>query len=337
MLADIFNSNYLKAVEVTAAMENLPTLPQFINQLNIFSVVRVRTRTIAIGNKDGVLSLIPTSPIGAPPVELELRGRDVRPFNTRRLAKGSTLYAEDLTGVLNSPDSLILRTIQQELADRGQALAQDFELTKEHMRFGALQGKVVDADGTTVLDDWYDAWGISVPATINFHLDVTTTNIRAICDLVVETIRTAGKSAFVPGQTEVHALCGSSFYSLLISHPMVERLYLGWAAAQDLAGKVDDDFQFGGITFHRFRGTDDNSTIAIPSGECRFFPVGARDAFQEVYSPAEFEPFIGEQGRDIYGITIPDRDRGAFTRLENYSYPLFICLRPGMLLKGVQS
>lgn len=339
MLIDVFNDRLLRAVEVTAMLETMPTMPQMLGNYGeaLFPTRRIRTRLLAIGKKDGVMSLIPTSPIGAPPVELELYGRDVRPFSTRRVAKGSTLYAEELTGVINAPDDVILRTVQQELAERGQAIKQDFELTHEHMRFGAVQGKVIEADGTTVLDDWFANWGVAEPTAFNFHLNVTTTNIRLICDQVIEATRIAGRGAWVEGQTRVVGLCGSSFFTQLVTHPMVERLYMNWAAAADLAGRIDDDFPFGGILWRRFRGTDDGTTIAIATDEVKFFPLGARDAFQRAMSPAEFMPFIGEPGRDIYGITFPDRDRGAWTRIEDYCYPLYVCLRPAMLQKGVAS
>jgi hypothetical protein len=56
-----------------------------------------------------------------------------------------------------------------------------------------------------------------------------------------------------------------------------------------------------------------------------------------VLGPAEFDPFINQPGREIYGMTIPDRDRGAWLRTEAYQYPLFICLRPEMLQVGVQT
>jgi hypothetical protein len=338
MMIDIFNNNLFRAVEMTAAMENIPYLPELLGGFGetLFPTKRSRTRQVAISKKDGVMTLIPTSAIGAPPVELELTGGDVRDFRTRRLAKGSTLYAEMMNGVLNAPDSVILKTVQQELADRGAQIRTDFELTQEHMRFGAVFGKVVDADGTTVLDDWFANWGVSEPTPVNFHLDVGTTNIRVLCRQIVRNMKIAGKGGWVNGRTEVHALTGTTFFEQLTTHANVEKYWLNWQAAADLRGEMPDTFEFGGIIWHDFRGTDDNTTIHLADNKAQFFPVGSRDGFARCFGPAEFEPYIQEPGRDIYGITKPD-PYGFFTREELYSYPLYVCQRPAMLASAVSS
>jgi hypothetical protein len=44
-----------------------------------------------------------------------------------------------------------------------------------------------------------------------------------------------------------------------------------------------------------------------------------------------FSPTINQPGQPLYALTIPDRDREAWVKLEVYSYPLFICTRPASL------
>jgi hypothetical protein len=83
----------------------------------------------------------------------------------------------------------------------------------------------------------------------------------------------------------------------------------------------------GGITWHNYRGTDDNSTVAIAPDEAKFFPVGARDVFKKAQAPAEFGPYVNSLGQDTYAMNIPDRDRQAWTGGELYSYPLYFCQR----------
>jgi hypothetical protein len=148
--------------------------------------------------------------------------------------------------------------------------------------------------------------------------------------------RSAG-GAFTPATT-VHALVGDAFYDALIRHPEVEKTYLNWAAAADL--RQDRSFQaftYGGITWHNYRGTDDNSTVAIDPDEAKFFPVGARDVFKKAMAPAEFGPYVNTLGQDTYAMNIPDRDRQAWTRGELYSYPLYFVQRPDVLRKGVRT
>jgi hypothetical protein len=341
-MMDIFSQRPFRAIELTAAFQVIPPMPTMLGSMgeDLFRTVRSRSRVIGITKRNGMYRLIPTSPIGAPPVELEKTGGEIRLFSTRRLAKGSTLYAEELQGILQEPLYDAVASMQAELADRAAKIRDDMELTFEHQRFGALMGKVIDADGTTVLDDWFANWEQPIPAAFNFHLDVATTNLRLVCDAIYEAMLLASQTyggGWINGVSQVHALAGSAFFTALVTHPMVERTYLNYQAAADLRGDIGgDEFTFGNIVWHRYRGTP-NGDFSIPSNESRFFPVGAGDTFQRVQAPAEFAPFINQPGQDTYSMTIPDRDRDAWTRFEMYSYPLFVCTQPAMLQSGVAS
>jgi hypothetical protein len=337
MLIDIFQNRAFSAIELTTTLNDAPYRPEFLGNFGeaLFPTTRSRFRTIAVVKRKTGMALIPVSPIGAPPVELEGPSADVRPFFTRRLAKGSTVYAEELQGVLALPDfQQVVAGVAEELASRAVTIRADIETTHEHMRLGAIFGKVVDADGVRVLDDWFANWGVAEPVPFNFHLDVATTNVRSICTDIRDAMFNASPGSWVQGRTEVHALAGGTFFKLLTSHPTIERVYLNTQNALQLGQEQADVWEWGGITFHKYRGTP-GGEFSVGDEEVRIFPLGARDAFSRVAGPAEFAPFINTPGQDVYGLTIPDRDRDAWARYEGYSYPLYVCLRPEMLQRGV--
>lgn len=334
---DIFQSNAFSMVSLTSAFEKVDYKPQLLGSLGLFRPNPVRTRTVAIERRNGVLSLVPTTPVGAPPVELENDKRDIRDVRTVRIAKGDTLYAEEVQNIRAFGSETELMQVQAEIMRRGARIRDDIELTHEHMRLGAIQGTVVDADGVTVLHDWYTTFNIAPPSVVDFELDQTAPSspIRKKCHDLVREMTRAAKGAF--GQsTSIHALVGDEFYDKLVMHQEVEKTYLNWAAAADLRQNLAfSAFQYGGITWHNYRGTDDTTTVAVAPDEAHFFPVGASDMFEVAYAPAEFGPFVNTPGRELYALTIPDRDRQAWVRTELYSYPLFICKRPEVLRKGV--
>src|SRR3546814_12262247 len=77
-------------------------------------------------------------------------------FRTRStvgLRKHDTLRAGGLMGVaaVGLPESIRLANAQQKTVERGAQLKQDREATKGLHRLSALQGKLLDAAGTTVL------------------------------------------------------------------------------------------------------------------------------------------------------------------------------------------
>eukprot|EP01037_Dinobryon_pediforme_P017839 gene17839-18067_t len=276
-----------------------------------------------------------TSPVGAPIAELKNDKRDIRDFRTNRIAKGFTIYAEELSGIREFGTETELMQVQAEVARRAARVENDRALTFENMALGALQGIVPDADGS-LIKNWYSEWGIAPNALINFTMESATTDVTAACKAIVRGMMRAGKGAFTTA-TKVHALVGDAFYDQLITHPSVKQFYLNWNAAQSLrddASTPFGDFTFGGITWHNYRGTDDNSTVAIATDRAIFFPVGATETFQLALGPAEFDPWISTMGQELYALTIPDRDRNAWTKFELYSYPLFICNRPEMLFSA---
>lgn len=335
-LLSIFQNPSFQAAELTNMISTIKPLPTVLGALGeeLFSTLRVRTRDIAIWRRDGIRRLVPISPIGAPPVQLEKAGGKFDTFRTHRMAKATTLYAEELQGILQMPEMISVQSMGEEVAQRSQAIRDDIELTHEHHRFGCLFGKTYDADGTTVINNWYTEWGIVEPPPWNLHLDVATTNIREIADLIRTDMRRKGPGAWVNGRTRVMSLCGDQLYKNLINHPTVVETYMGYAAAAELRGPIPDTFPYGGIDWRRFEG-DTDYDISIPDDQCRFFPVGANEVFQRALAPAEFMPYINTLGQEIYALNMPDTKRGAFVEVEQYSYPLYMCVRPEMLSGGV--
>ncbi|MCG6204193.1 major capsid protein [Rhodopseudomonas sp. HC1] len=339
LVTDVFNANGWGVIEFHEdVVEKVAFKPQLLGSLNLFEPIYSRSRTIAIASKEGTLSLIPTSEMGAPPEELIPQGAKVRKFDAVRLAKGSTIYAIELAGVLALPFDEQTRDIAQEVSDRTAQITDDLELTWEYHRFGAILGKVFDADGTTVLYDWFSEWGIAEPAEINFNLNVDTTDVRKKCRDVKRTMQKAAKGVWTPS-TRVGALVGDEFFDMLVNHPQIKETKLGTERAP-LLEKIEgfSSIEIEGITFINYQGTDDGTTIAIGSQKARFFPIGARGAFKVGWAPAsEFKPYLNKRGEEKVGLILEDKSgRDQWDRVELYSYPLFACTRPEMLLRAKQ-
>lgn len=334
---DIFNNSAFSMTSLTGAVSKVGFKPQLLGQLGLFEPMPVRSRTVFVDRRNGKMRLIGTSPTGAPPKELQVDPRNAVPLKTTRLAEGFTLYAEEIQGIRAFGSETELAQVQGEYLRRMSSVRDDMDLTHEFHRLGALQGLLLDADGTTVIYDYFSEFGVSQPAVIDFDLDNATPARGALRKKCAEVIRGMKRSAggnWTPGTT-VHALVGDAFYDDLISHAEVEKTYLNWAAAADLRqDRSFEAFTFGGITWHNYQGTDDNSTVAINPDEAKFFPVGAKDVFKKAMAPAEFGPYVNTLGQDTYAINIPDRDRQAFTRGELYSYPLYFVQQPEVLRTG---
>ena len=339
---DVFRQRPFHMVELSAAVQRAPFKPNFLGSLNIFTPKRVRTPIVSVEDKGGVLSLIQTSERGAPLSEGDREKRNIRDFRTVRVARGHTLYAHEIEGIRAFGTDSELQSVQNEVAeimDGATGLRAAVELTHENMRLGAIQGIVLDADGS-VIRNWFTEFGISQPAEVDFDLDNASPAsgaVRKACNGIVRGMQRAAQGAWVPGQTYAVGLCGDAFWDDLTAHPEVRATFLNQQEASDLrnnVGRAFSSFMYGDILFVNYRGTDDNSTVAVSADKCKFFPAGAPGAFVSAFSPAEFLPFVNTPGQDVYAIVVEDRDRQAWVRPELYSYPLFMCTRPGMLLRA---
>ena len=336
---DIFNNNAFSMTSLSAAVEKVDYVPQTLGQLGIFTPQPVRSRNIWVDRREGGLKLISTSALGAPPEELMGDDRSAVPLRTTRLAKGFTMYAYELDGIRAHGSETELMQVQAEYLRRMARVRQDMDLTHEFHRLGALQGLLLDADGTSVIYDYFEEFGVTRPAIVDFELSNPDFDVRKFSNqLARDMIRNSNGK--VAGAANIHALAGDEFFDNLITHPKVERTYENWAAAADLReNNAFQSFKFGGITYHNYQGTNDNSTVAIDPDAAHFFPVGpgARDVFTKAMAPAEFGPYINTMGQDTYAMNLVDRDRQAWTRGELYSYPLYICNQPEALRKGRSS
>ena len=348
-IMNVFRQDAFSTVALTQQLLKRPYMPSGLGALRLFDEVPIRNKTAQIEQAQGKLTVIKTSKRGDPDVERD-KGQDKRQaryFECPRLFQADTIRADEIQDVraFMEPGSGLpvvteLMQLQKEAARRlsgPTGLQANLEFTRERMRLGAIRGEVVDADNT-VLYNWFEEFGITQPQQEVFNLaaDVTGT-LRPLVNQIQRTIVRKSQGAFTTS-SRVMALCGDDFWDAFINHPDVKTTYLNWTAAADLRNGSEfaafGEFTFGGITFFNYRGSDDASTIAVPTNGVFFFPENAPGIFQEILAPAEFWPWVNQEGKKEYVIPIHDRDRNAWFRQEMYAYPLFICTRPEVLLSG---
>ena len=339
---DIFSQNAFSMVSLTEAIQDIEIPPQTIGAMNLFAPRPVRTTTVAIERVAQELSLIHTSARGAPLDQQDAIKRTIRDFRTTRLAKGDTVYADEIQGIRAFGSETEMQQIMQVVAERQARLLNDLELTHENLRLGALQGIVKDAGGET-LYNWYTEMGVSQAGELDFDLDNAAPAAGALslnCDKVVTQMRQAAKGGWVAG-TRCIGLCGTAFWRDLIAHAEVAKLrelqtlygdQTGLAALLGLSG--NSLLEYGGITFMRYWGTDNDSTVAVDSNSCKFFPMNSPGTFVVAYSPAESFEFVNTLGRSRYALLIRDDQRNMWVKPEVYSYPLYLCTRPAMLQRA---
>jgi hypothetical protein len=336
-IMDVFNQAPFRQITMTEPIEHLPYTPQMLGSMGIFRERGIRTTQVAVEDRSGILALVPVSPRGAPPDTLNITKRHIRSFSTLRLAKYDRIMADEVQDVIGfgTMDGQALKSLMTEIAERQAMIRNDIELTHEHMRLGAVQGILVDADGTTVLANWFDEFGVSQPAEIGFDLTAASPDpgiLRQRAHDLMRAMVRASTGSITPN-SRIVGLCGDTFYDQLLRHAEVREQAL---AIEALGRRLSDNavwqtFTYGGIDFINYRGTDDNSLVAIPDAECKFFPMGT-DIFEVVWGPGESESTVNRPGQPVFARIEPEQARDPrWTDIELYSYPLFICKKPAVL------
>jgi hypothetical protein len=333
---DVFNQDAFSVRSLTAAVDKVGFTPQYLATIPGLFVPpplgQPREAAIWIETRENGPALIQTSPRGAPPKEKSGDNRQARPFVTSRLAEKSRITAATLDGIRAFGSESEVQQVQTEVARRQALIKNDFELTKENMRLGAVQGKMIDADGS-VIYDWATAFGQSIPGEFDFTLgQADDGSIRTQCSAVVRSV-TRGLKGLGGANVGIRSIASDSFWDELTSAKETRETFKFQEGQQLRNGVAWVEFNYGGITFANYRGTDDGSTVAVPADKAIFFPVGA-GIFQEAYAPGERFELLGQPGEPAYSYMVLDKDRNSWADVEMYSYPLLVCVQPQALATG---
>lgn len=231
-----------------------------------------------------------------------------------------------------TPDQMVSSAVT-EVAVRQQALLTDHDATLEYMYLNALDGKVVDKNGT-VLIDMYDLFDLNRPASVGLPLG--TASNGELREMIERQICIKIEDAAAGAQfSSIDASCGESAWFALMKNPEFRELQKIAENVAAMGGATRNiPVQFAGVNWSRYQ-RDSKGKISLPTNEVRFYPSGkGNTVFQDVMAPGETFADWGQYGKPIYSRIIPDRDRDSFVEVEVMSYRMALCTRPETLRTG---
>ncbi len=336
-ILDIFNNDAFSLASMTEAIQKVPTVPEKLASMNLFTPMPIRTVSFGVELKENGLTLIPFSERGEPLTQKSQSKRKIVTFQTNRIAKGDKLLASELQFVrqFNSEDQMIQATME-EIAQRQSGpggLLDDLNTTKEYHRMNAVFGKVLDADGT-LETDYFEEFGIEQPVVIDLALATTSGGElrKKIEENIVIPMRKSAKGARF---NKVYAMCGEGAWLKLGLNPEWRETWLAQQQGQELRNAtIDQTYNFAGCEWFLYLGTDDD-TVEMESDEIVFFPGGqGNTVFREVLSPGERFDNVGQLGQPVYSQVIVDEKRQTHAEIEVFSYPKYMNTRPEMIKRA---
>lgn len=337
---NVFEQDAFGVTSLTDSINKLPFVPGRAGQLIDWGERGITTTTVMIEEVGGVLKLLNPTPRGGPGETKAKDKRNARSLLVPHYQHDDAINADEVQNVRAFGSETEVQSIMTMVRQRQQdAVSLVLDPTLEYQRLGAVQGIILNADGTT-LYNLFTEFGVSQETEIDFDLDngsPATGALRKVCAGAVRKIAdNLGGVSF----TGVHAFCGDAFFDYLLAHTEVVESYKGTPMAQVLrdgyiypnGNKVYGAFEFGGIVFENYRGKNGDSAM-VNTDKCHVFPVGVPGLFRTVYAPADYIETVNTVGLPRYSKQWMSPN-GKRIEMESQSNPLSYCTRPKVLLKG---
>ena len=166
-----------------------------------------------------------------------------------------------------------------------------------------MAGTVYAPNGTVDLN-WYTEMGVT-QTSVDFTFGTSTADCLGNVEKCIAAIQ---DNAGLISMTGVVALCSPTWFSRLVSHPMIKTAYQYYMSNQQpLRNRLTPDgspvpyhreFDFGGVRFTEMRDAY-NGVALIPAGYAYFVPTGT-DLFRSYFSPAQRFGLVNTLGEQVY-------------------------------------
>jgi hypothetical protein len=234
---------------LTAAINILPNNYGLMESMGLFPAKPVRFRSVVVEEKNGILTLLPTMPVGSPGTVGKRGKRKLRSFAIPHIPHDDVVLPEEVQGIRAFGSETEVQTVAAVMAEHLQTMRNKHSITLEHLRIGALKGIILDADGSE-LYNLFDLFDIT-PKVVNFQLTNAATDVKKKC---LDLKRYLEKNLKGERMSGVHCLVSEEFFDALTSHENVKAAYDRWQDGLALRSDLRSGFTFAGITFEEYSG-----------------------------------------------------------------------------------
>jgi hypothetical protein len=324
MSSNLFADAFGNAAELTAAINVASYTPGTLAKLKQFSESGISTVDAVIDYATEVVRIIPTAPRGGVAEPHQPGTESGVKISALHIPTRATIYADQVqdkrafgaTG-FDSPLALRTRTLS--------AMRTNIEATIEGHRFGAIRGKVLDFDGTELLD-LYALFGIT-QTSLSLDLDVTTT---PILNRVIDAERASEDALGGAVPSGFIALAAPDFMDALRLNPAYDTA-LRYGRPADLLKDFRTGITVGNTTFIECR-TAPGLPVRIPAGEAYLVPQGVAGLLLTRYAPGDYMEAVNSPGLPLY-MKSEELPFGKGYGLEAQSNPINFCSRPGAIIR----
>jgi hypothetical protein len=324
---ELLTNDVFSVSSMTERVNKMPHVPGRVGRLGLFQARGVRTTSVQFDIASGTVRLIPNNRRGAPATQFTVGARNLVELSIPQKTLEDTVNAHELLNMRALGTDVMIASAQEIVDERTMEMVKSHDATVEHMRQRALDGKIVDADGT-VIEDLHTKLGVT-QVTVDCDLEISTTDVR---EKIVSAKREIGRrlgedAAMITGWM---LMMSPTFADAFTGNDSVLKAFDRMGEGVFLRADVRDGFDFAGV---RCMEADDyvGTTRFIADGEALLLPVGP-SIYREVYGPADFIDLVGSEGLPRYARTEPV-NMGRGLKIHTQSNPLVYLTKPDAVAK----
>lgn len=325
MAENLLNSDFSYASLVNA-LNSAPVSVGPITKSNLFDLNPIVSTDVALELVDDQISLIQTSQRGGI--------GDIHPNTNRNMVKLKTSHVRTSKTML--ADSWLNRSgfnqggtpanVMQERDRVLREMSGRIRTTIDYMQAGALNGKILDADGSTIVDLFAEFE--QTQQVVDFALDVAITDMA----LKVVAARRLSESALGMAFAESWVIFASAeFIDACRAHPSLITATSGWSAASVLtADHRDGTMEIAGARMIEVPNLAGKQFI--PAGAAFLAPLGVAGLCTTHFAPADYIEAVGQPGLPM-SAKAEELSLGKGLLLEAQSNPLCVVSRPRAIIR----
>lgn len=318
----LFTDNF-NLITLTQSINDMAVPSKFLSSLGLFSESPIETTIASVEKQNGQIVLVANVPRGSDigtQMSGSVRGEPIL-ITAAHLLATDYILADTIQNIRVFGSGSELEVLATKVAERLKVMRMSIDATVEYHRWGALNGKVLDADGTTVLLDVFAKFGLTKPANIiiDFADAAVDEQIMTATDVVDDALNGVGRSGFI-------ALCGKEFNKKFHGSKAIKddvRLLNDGQQARD---DLRTAYRYKDIDFYRCNEKIAN-TLCVPGDEAILVPVGVDGMFQTRFAPADYNETVNTMGLPYYVKSDAKKYDKGFD-FEAQSNPITWCSRP---------
>lgn len=330
----LFEDNFNLST-LTQAINNIAVPSTFLSGLGLFEESPIDTTTVAIEMRDGEIVLIANTSRGAETgtqVAGVSRGTPIL-LTASHLLANDAILADAIQNIREFGKGSALETLKLKIEERLKIMRKSIDATVEYHRWGALQGKVLDADGTTVLRDLFATFGLTQadPIELDFSANDVDKQIMGVTDEVDEALNGAGRNGFI-------VLCGKNFNKEFHGSKAIKDDVRLYKDGEQSRTDQRTSYEYKDVRFYRCVEKIAGN-LMVAADEAIILPTGVDGLLQTRFAPAPYADTVNTLGLPYYVSTEPKKHNKGFD-FEAQSNPIVYCSRPQVIrrlkLKGAK-